>query len=66
MNKRGPDAREKRIALTVGLTLHRSLDGLWEARSPSGTVWMIDGTPASWRRFRRFVAELQATGFRFS
>jgi hypothetical protein len=65
MTKRGPDTREKRIALSVGLTLHRSLDGVWEAKSPTGTVWLIDGTNASWRLFRRFVAELQAAGFRF-
>jgi hypothetical protein len=66
MNKRGPDAREKRIALLVGLTLHRRLDGTWAAKSPTtGTVYVIDGTNASWRAFRRFVAEVAGRGFRF-
>jgi alpha-beta hydrolase superfamily lysophospholipase len=65
MNRRGPDAREKRIALLVGLTLHRRLDGTWAAKSPTGTVYVIHGTAASWRAFRRFVAEVAGQGFRF-
>lgn len=65
MKKRGPDAREKRIAMLVGLTLHRRLDGSWAAKSPSGTLYVIDGTNRSWRFFRRFVAEIAGNGFRF-
>jgi hypothetical protein len=65
MNKRGPDARERRLAMLVGLTLHRRLDGTWAARSQTATVYVIDGTNAGWRRFRRFVADVSGGGFRF-
>jgi hypothetical protein len=66
MDKRGPDARERRIATLVGLTLHRRLDGSWAARSATlGTVYVIDGTNAGWRKFRRFVADVAGGGFRF-
>lgn len=63
-NRRGPTARERRIALVVGLTLQGRY-GYWAAVSPSGTVYVIDGTPAGWRGFRRFVAEVAGDGFRF-
>lgn len=65
MNKRGPEARERRLAMLVGLSLHRRLDGTWAARSSNGTVYVIDGTHAGWRRFRRFVADVAGGGFRF-
>lgn len=64
-SKRGPDARERRIALVVGLTLHPREGGAWAAQSPTGTVYVIDGTPAAWRGFRRFVAEVAGNGYRF-
>lgn len=63
---RGPTAREKRIALAVGLTLHRRLDGTWAARDAKGwSIYVINGTDSGWRRFRRFVAPLIEVGFRF-
>lgn len=65
-NLRGPDAREKRFALSLGLVLVRRLNGSWAARRGDGVVvYVIDGTNAGWRGFRRFVAPLLGTGFRF-
>ncbi|SHL52942.1 hypothetical protein SAMN05443637_1357 [Pseudonocardia thermophila] len=65
MAARKPTPRERRIALTVGLTLHPARYGHWVAKSPSGIVYVIDGTDHTWEDFRRFVAEVQGTGFRF-
>lgn len=65
MAARKPTPRERRIALTVGLTLHPGKYGHWKAKSSTGTVYVIDGTTQTWADFRAFVAPLQGTGFRF-
>ena len=65
MAARKPTPRERRIALTVGLTLHPGKFGHWLAKDSKGTVYVIDGVDQAWSDFRRFVAPLQGTGFRF-
>ena len=57
MTRRGPKARDREAALSVGLRIVGPRFGVWFAVGANDeVVLVIDGTGAGWRQFRRDCA----------